>query len=172
MQNTIHPGHADIVHGICWSPSTPPPHPLHTHPGHADVVHGICWSPDGRSLATACEDMFIRVFDVADGEGCCIFSVYPPPLHTHRFCLESSNPCISCLSVCNRDPKFRRIKTPRIPVGAGFADGQADKVAVVMKGEELGVGVGVRASHGTHTHAEAPSHARMDVAERDGALCH
>ena len=77
--------------------------PITSSSGHGDVVHGICWSADGKQLATACEDMYVRVFDVAD--------------------------------VCNREPKFRRIKAARIPVGAGFADAQADRVAVVMKGE-------------------------------------
>ena len=84
--------------------------PITSSSGHGDVVHGICWSADGKQLATACEDMYVRVFDVAD--------------------------------VCNREPKFRRIKAARIPVGAGFADAQADRVAVVMKGECEPVGAG------------------------------
>lgn len=34
--------------------------------GHADTVHSVSWSADGAALVTACEDMLVRVFDVAD----------------------------------------------------------------------------------------------------------
>lgn len=34
--------------------------------GHSDVVNGLAWSPDCRMLATACDDMAIRIFDVSD----------------------------------------------------------------------------------------------------------
>lgn len=29
-------------------------------------MHGVAWSRDGKQLATACEDMQIRVFDLSD----------------------------------------------------------------------------------------------------------
>ncbi len=73
------------------------------HSGHGDVVLGISWSADGQQLATACEDLYVRVFDVSD--------------------------------ITNREPKFRRIKTARTPVGAGFADARGDNISVVMRGE-------------------------------------
>lgn len=79
-------------------------HPLfvNTLKGHGDVVHGISWSSDGQQMTTACEDMYVRVFDLSD--------------------------------VTSREPKFWRIKTPRTPIGAGFADSKGLKISVVMRG--------------------------------------
>ncbi|GAX85174.1 hypothetical protein CEUSTIGMA_g12592.t1 [Chlamydomonas eustigma] len=79
-------------------------HPLfiNTLKGHGDVVHGVTWSSDSKLLATSCDDMMVRIFDLSD--------------------------------ITNREPKFRRIKTPRIPVGAGFSDSKGEQVAVVMRG--------------------------------------
>ena len=34
--------------------------------GHTDAVTGLAWSPDGASLATACEDRTVRVYDLRD----------------------------------------------------------------------------------------------------------
>lgn len=34
--------------------------------GHSDAVNGIAWSPDGTRLASACDDLTIRVFDLQD----------------------------------------------------------------------------------------------------------
>ena len=30
--------------------------------GHTDVVNMLSWSPDGRTLATACDDMTVRLY--------------------------------------------------------------------------------------------------------------
>lgn len=70
--------------------------------GHADAVHGIAWSKDGKHIATACEDMYVRVFDLS-------------------------------ADVASKDPKFKRIKTAKIPQGVGFVQG-ADSVGVAMRG--------------------------------------
>jgi hypothetical protein len=45
--------------------------PQHTAPlaapqGHGDTINGIAWSPDGTLLATACDDMMLRLFDLHD----------------------------------------------------------------------------------------------------------
>lgn len=34
--------------------------------GHPDVINAAAWSPNGRLLATACDDMQLRLFDVAE----------------------------------------------------------------------------------------------------------
>mmetsp|Transcript_5000 Transcript_5000/g.10801 ORF Transcript_5000/g.10801 Transcript_5000/m.10801 type:complete len:454 (+) Transcript_5000:147-1508(+) len=43
-------------------------HPLfvNTLKGHGDVVSSITWSADGQMLTTACDDMYVRVFDLQD----------------------------------------------------------------------------------------------------------
>jgi WD40 repeat protein len=33
--------------------------------GHPDIINAAAWSPNGRLIATACDDMQLRVFDVA-----------------------------------------------------------------------------------------------------------
>jgi WD40 repeat protein len=39
----------------------------HTHPqGHGDAINGIAWSPDGKLIATACDDMLLRLYDLHD----------------------------------------------------------------------------------------------------------
>ncbi|MEW5317650.1 MAG: hypothetical protein WDW38_008932 [Sanguina aurantia] len=74
---------------------------LNTLKGHGDVVHGIAWSSDGLSLATACEDMYLRIFDVSD--------------------------------LASREPRFKRVKTAKIPLGVGWGDGP-ETLTTVMKG--------------------------------------
>ncbi|PNW86947.1 hypothetical protein CHLRE_02g102450v5 [Chlamydomonas reinhardtii] len=74
---------------------------VNTLKDHADTVHSVAWSRDGRYLASACEDMQLRLFDLAD--------------------------------VANRNPKFKRIKTARIPIGVGFGDAP-DALAAAMRG--------------------------------------
>jgi WD40 repeat protein len=32
--------------------------------GHPDIINAAAWSPNGRLIATACDDMQLRVFDV------------------------------------------------------------------------------------------------------------
>jgi WD40 repeat protein len=32
--------------------------------GHGDVINGIAWSPNGKLMATACDDMHLRLFDL------------------------------------------------------------------------------------------------------------
>ena len=67
------------------------------------MVNGIAWSSDGMLVATACDDLYVRVFEVADAT--------------------------------SKEPKFRRIKTPKAPLGVGFGD-DGDTVAVLMRGAE------------------------------------
>lgn len=39
-------------------------HVFLTSQDHTDTVNSIAWSPDGRLLASACDDMQLRLFDV------------------------------------------------------------------------------------------------------------
>lgn len=39
---------------------------INTLKGHPDVINAAAWSPNGRLLATACDDMQLRLFDVAE----------------------------------------------------------------------------------------------------------
>eukprot|EP00879_Flechtneria_rotunda_P007547 GHRR01007917.1.p1 GENE.GHRR01007917.1~~GHRR01007917.1.p1 ORF type:complete len:307 (+),score=87.00 GHRR01007917.1:2753-3673(+) len=39
---------------------------INTLKGHADTVNAVAWSPDGKLLATACDDMQLRLFDIHD----------------------------------------------------------------------------------------------------------
>jgi WD40 repeat protein len=36
--------------------------------GHSDVVYGVCFSPDGKLLATAAADKFVKVFEMPSGK--------------------------------------------------------------------------------------------------------
>lgn len=74
---------------------------INTLKDHADAVHAVAWSRDGQLLASACEDMQVRIFDLSD--------------------------------LANKNPKFRRVKTSKIPTGVGFGDA-ADEVVVAMRG--------------------------------------
>ncbi|KAG2482478.1 hypothetical protein HYH03_018585 [Edaphochlamys debaryana] len=74
---------------------------LNTLKDHADTVHSVAWSRDGTLLASACEDMQLRLFDLGE--------------------------------VSNKNPKFKRVRTARIPVGVGFGD-SADALAAAMRG--------------------------------------
>jgi WD40 repeat protein len=38
----------------------------HHHQGHGDAISAVAWSADGCRLATACDDMQLRVFDIHD----------------------------------------------------------------------------------------------------------
>jgi hypothetical protein len=33
--------------------------------GHPDIINAAAWSPNGRLIATACDDMQLRLFDVS-----------------------------------------------------------------------------------------------------------
>lgn len=74
---------------------------LNTLKGHGDSVNDVVWSTDNKLVASACEDMYIRIFDVAD--------------------------------ITNKDPKHKRVKTGKIPIGVGFGD-QTDSVVALLKG--------------------------------------
>ncbi|GLC40138.1 hypothetical protein PLESTB_000881000 [Pleodorina starrii] len=74
---------------------------VNTLKDHADTVHGVAWSRDGQLLATACEDMTLRIFDMSD--------------------------------VSSKNPKFKRVRTARIPLGVGFGD-SPDAVAAMLRG--------------------------------------
>lgn len=74
---------------------------LNTLKGHGDLVSDMAWSPDNKFVASACDDMYVRVYDVSD--------------------------------ITNKDPKHRKIKTAKLPIGVGFGD-DTDSVVVLMKG--------------------------------------
>ncbi|GLI63451.1 hypothetical protein VaNZ11_006423 [Volvox africanus] len=74
---------------------------VNTLKDHGDTVHGVAWSRDGQLLATACEDMILRLFDLSD--------------------------------VSNKNPKFKRVRTTRIPLGVGFGD-SPDAVVATLRG--------------------------------------
>eukprot|EP00878_Enallax_costatus_P010560 GHUV01011027.1.p1 GENE.GHUV01011027.1~~GHUV01011027.1.p1 ORF type:complete len:367 (+),score=82.44 GHUV01011027.1:462-1562(+) len=39
---------------------------INTLKGHTDTINSIAWSPNGRLLASACDDMQLRLFDMSD----------------------------------------------------------------------------------------------------------
>ncbi|XP_037088394.1 protein lethal(2)denticleless-like [Pollicipes pollicipes] len=48
-------------HAYLWSAAAPGP-PLARLPGHADEVTCVAWSSDGRTLATVCDDLRLRLW--------------------------------------------------------------------------------------------------------------
>jgi WD40 repeat protein/Tfp pilus assembly protein PilF len=60
---------------------------------HPDEVGWIAWHPDGRALATACDDLRIRLWDVAAGK------MFLPPLagHNRRGMVMAFSPAGDCL---------------------------------------------------------------------------
>src|SRR5581483_9432996 len=36
--------------------------------GHSDTVYGVCFSPDGKMLATAAADKFVKVWEIPSGK--------------------------------------------------------------------------------------------------------
>ncbi|KXZ48528.1 hypothetical protein GPECTOR_27g699 [Gonium pectorale] len=73
---------------------------VNTLKDHGDTVHSLAWSRDGSMLATACEDMTLRLFDLSEDVGA-------------------------------KNQKFKRIRTPRIPVGVGFGDTPTNLAALL-----------------------------------------
>jgi WD40 repeat protein len=41
---------------------------LTTLKGHGDAINGVAWSPDCRLIASACDDLTIRVFDLSKAD--------------------------------------------------------------------------------------------------------
>lgn len=39
---------------------------LTTLKGHGDAINSVAWSPDGKLLASGCDDLQLRVFDLHD----------------------------------------------------------------------------------------------------------
>eukprot|EP00775_Hariotina_reticulata_P004028 gene4028-4276_t len=44
---------------------------INTLKGHGDAISAVAWSADGHRLATACDDMQLRVFDIHDLKNRC-----------------------------------------------------------------------------------------------------
>jgi WD40 repeat protein len=67
--------------------------PLSAELSHPDNVSCLAWHPDGRILATTCDDLRIRLWDVATGK-----RVLPPLVgHSHPGMVAAFNPAGDCL---------------------------------------------------------------------------
>ena len=43
--------------------------------GHGDIVTCVCFSPDGKKIATGSRDETVKVWDMGDTEGTCLFTL-------------------------------------------------------------------------------------------------
>jgi WD40 repeat protein len=80
--------------------------------GHGDAVNGLAWSADGRLLATACDDMTLRVYDAAE-------------LRPQK---QAGGPGATL--------RFRAVRTRSAPLAVSFGDDGASLVAA-LRGADL-----------------------------------